>query len=208
MDISDYLNEIQHAVEVIIGEIYREDDEVEALKIELAKLNTATNAGYDRAKSLALNPDLDDEGLGTLVYYETYFGPDKERFDKQNETDNSVLKLQAHEFSIGALSGNILQYAKQGISLKYGKYGAGCPQGRIIAGQKLKDIIWQGRNQALHWEEGAFKDPVVQCFQNLANNSDPVFNDYTKRNMAFDVVTLLGWKTFDDFSSDMKLVIK
>jgi hypothetical protein len=207
INISDYLKEIQHAVEVIIGEIYREYNEVESLIKEVDKLNAATNAGYNRADFLALNPDLDDDGLGTAAYFDTYFGPDKERFQKENEMDCAVMKLQTHEFSIVALSGSVLQYAKQGISLKYGKYGTGCPQGRIIRGQSLKDIIWQGRNQALHWEEGTFSNSVEQCFQNLANNSDPIFNDYTKRNMAFDVITLLVWKTFNDFSNDMKRLL-
>lgn len=159
MEILDYLKEIKHAVETIIGEIYREHDEIKILKKELAQLNAATEDGYRRAEFLALNPDLDDEGLGTGIYWDTYFGPDKQRFHKQNETNNSVLKLNAHKFSLVALSGSILQYAKQGISLKYGDRNT-CPPGRIIGGQELKEIIWQGRNQALHWEDGSFQNPV------------------------------------------------
>ena len=205
MNISDYLNEIQHAVEIIICEIYREYDEVEALKKELEKLNEATDVGYRRAEFLALNPELDDEGLGTAAYFDTYFGPDKERFYKPVEIDNATLKLKVHQFSNQALSGSILQYAKQGISLQYGSNNS-CPSGRLIDGQELKEIIWQGRNQSLHWEEGTFRKPVEQCFKYLANHSDPIFNDYTSRNMAFDVVELLGWKTFNDFSKDMKLL--
>ena len=43
MIIPEYLNEVQHAVAVVMGEIYREQHEAERLRQELLGLQAATN---------------------------------------------------------------------------------------------------------------------------------------------------------------------
>jgi hypothetical protein len=63
--------------------------------------------------------------------------------------------------------------------------------------------MWQGRNQAIHWDEGGFTQPVRDVFELLASDLDPKFNEYTSRNMAFEVVSLLAWRGFPDFERDM-----
>jgi hypothetical protein len=77
------------------------------------------------------------------------------------------------------------------------------PDGRMIGNQPLKNVVWQSRNQALHWEDGSFKRAVTLCFEALARDIDPRFSEYTIRNMAWDIVGLLGWKEFSDFERDM-----
>ena len=206
MKISDYLQEIQHAVETVIGEIHQEHQAVEALQAELALLAAATEEGYRRVEYLAMNPDLDDEGLGAAHYWDTYFGPDKKRFHKASEAEDATQKLDAHKLSIAALAGSLLQFGKQGIALQYGKERKGCPHGRMIADLSLHEVIWQGRNQAIHWEEGSFGNPVEICFGQLANYANPVFNEYKNRNMAYEVVGLLGWISFNEFAEDLKLL--
>jgi hypothetical protein len=206
MKIRDYIIEIEHAASIIITEIYRESEQLAEITKELVKLNAATQVGYRQVEFLAMNPDLDDEGLGTAIYWDTYFGPDKERYHKQAEHDEVESRLKAHELSIAALSGSVLQYAKQGISLQYGNKRTGCPQGRVIVGIDLHEIIWQGRNQSIHWEDGSFHKPTEICFQTLAQNLDPIFNDYPNRNMAFAIINALNWKCFEDMKDDMLLL--
>ncbi len=113
--------------------------------------------------------------------------------------------LDVRKFSTDALSGSALQNGKQGIALVHGRRGP-FPDGRIIGTQSLSNIIWQSRNQALHWEDGSFTPPVNDCFEALANDIDPKFRDFKTRNMSSDVVTLLGWKEFADFERDMLLL--
>lgn len=206
MKISDYLQEIRHAVETVVAEIHREHELVETLQAELVRLTAATEEGYRRVEFLALNPDLDDDGLGTAIHWDTYFGPDKERYHKAAEVDEAIQKLEAHKLSIAALAGSLLQIAKQGIALRYGKERKGCPDGRVIAEMPLHEVIWQGRNQASHWEEGDFRRPVERCFQQLTESVDPVFGEYLNRSMAYEVVSILGWNSFDVFANDMKLL--
>ena len=64
-------------------------------------------------------------------------------------------------------------------------------------------MIWQGRNQALHWEEGKFSDPVKKCFEQLILDFGAKFSGYTTNNMALEVVEVLDWKTFDKFKADL-----
>ena len=206
MKISDYVPEIQHAIETVVGEIHREHELVDVLEADLAPLVAATEEGYRRVEFLAMNPDLDDDGLGTAIYWDTYFGPDKKRHYKAAEVEGAAQKLEAHKLSIAALAGSLLQYAKQGIALRYGKERKGCPDGRMIAEMPLHELIWQGRNQAIHWEEGEFRKPVERCFQQLTKSVDSVFGEYLNRSMAYEVIRLLGWNSFDDFANDMALL--
>lgn len=204
MLITNYLPEVEHAVNTVLSELHTEHEHLARLKIELSALTAATDDGYRRADFLRMNPDLDDDGLGTAIHWDTYFGPDKDRHHKANDVGAAETRVTARSFSVAALSGNLLQYAKQGISLQYGKGRDGCPIGREIGGLPLHEIIWQGRNQALHWEDGAFHAKTTALFEHLAANVAPAFADYKTRSVAYDVITLLGWRTTDDFMRDMR----
>src|SRR5262249_51212098 len=74
--------------------------------------------------------------------------------------------ILAKETSVQALAGAILQIAKQGIAFVHGDL-AGCPAGRPIGRETLKNVIWQARNQSMHWEENAFRQPTTLCFASL-----------------------------------------
>lgn len=202
MKVVDYLAEVQFAANSVVSAIWAERNRINELNAEIRSLSVAVEANYNRAIALQESDDIDDVAMGAGVYWENYFGDDKRLFHKNEEALDLESQLTLHEFSIASLSGNLLQYAKQGISLCHGGL-ASCPDGRLIGSQFLKVIIWQGRNQALHWEAGTFHPPVEQCFQSLANDIDPKFSDYRSRNMAFDVVELLGWKNFNSFEADM-----
>jgi len=119
MKIPDYLIEIHHAVETVVEEIYREQDALIKTRAELAALTAATADGYRRSEFLAMNPDLDDDGLGTAIHWDTYFGVDKDRYYKKAEYEDVAQRVAARQFSVAALSGSLLQYGKQGISLHY-----------------------------------------------------------------------------------------
>src|SRR5205085_1103080 len=124
----------------------------------------------------------DDVMLATGMYWETYFGEDKELYHNDKEREELVNLIATHALSVGSLAGSLLQHAKQGVSLVHGKPEK-CPAGRSVGSQDLKEVIWQGRNQAIHWEEGKFKQSLEKCFESLRKDFGPVFADYKKRNM-------------------------
>ena len=113
-----------------------------------------------------------------------------------------VDQITAHAFSAASIAGLLIQYAKQGISLAHGGL-ARCPNGRSIGSQPIKEVIWQSRNQAIHWDERNFRPPVEQCFQKLQREIDPKYSAYATRSMAVDVVELFDWTDSGKFKADM-----
>lgn len=204
MDLITYLDEIEHAAKETLKLTWFERKQMENLQARIASLSAEVEDANRRLEFLALNPDLDDDNDSTAIYWDTYFGPEKDRFYAEKSKPDLELLIATRTFSTNVQSGNLLQYAKQGISIVHHGLAA-CPDGRFIGSQPIKNIIWQGRNQALHWEEGNFRPPVVNCFRTLAQEQDPKFGDFANRNIANDLVELLGWRTFGDFKADMLL---
>jgi hypothetical protein len=102
--------------------------------------------------------------------------------------------VEAHRFSVDALAGTVIQVAKQGLALVHGSKPTAT--GRMVgSSQQLSEVIWQARNQALHWEDRSFNAAVNKCFTSLASEVDQVFSEYVTRNMALDVIKMLGWHT-------------
>lgn len=178
------------------------------LKAEVERLERQVQRDYSKAHELMNDPNFGDEdGIGTGLYWETYFGTDKERHEKSLSLDEANEQLLTKQFSVDLLHGAILQFGKQAISWTHGGDLSKCPNGRMIAGVCLKDLIWEGRNQALHFE-GFSHDPprkrIVDVFSAVASNGHPGFADYTKRNLAGEVVALLGWTTYENYRRDLE----
>ncbi len=118
--------------------------------------------------------------------------------------------LKHRQFAYEVLCGGLLQIAKQGISFTYGKNClATCPTGRPIGSETLRNVIWQGRNQAEHFEEGSFKPAVVQCFANLEKSVGPQFSLPTQpaKNLAAHVIDALKWHTYEAYEKDMAALL-
>ena len=204
MFITDYLNEIEFAVANLMPAIWGERARLVELEKQLTQLTRVVEDNYRQAESIYMNAeDPEEVAMAAGVHWENYFGDDKERFHKNQDRERLQDQIVAHAFSVGSLSCALLQLAKQGISLGHGGL-EGCPNGRSIGTQAIKVVIWQGRNQSIHWEEDNSRPAVEQCFDTLAREKDAKFVDYKTKNMAFDIVELLGWKTVDDFTTDMQ----
>jgi hypothetical protein len=203
MDMGDYLREIEFAAGNIIPTLWAERVRVDELGDEVASLTATTKRNYEQAARIAMDDVPDDDGIATMIHWDTYFGPDKQRHEKASELSQAQDRLVAHEFSVAALAGSLMQHAKQGISLVHGGV-SGAPDGRTIGSLPLKTIIWEARNQAIHWEEGNLRGPGTACFTALAAEQDTKFADFQTRSLAMDVVELLGWRSFESFADDMR----
>ncbi len=208
MTMEQYLSEITYALSTVLPTLWAENDEAERLHKDLHRHHAATQAGYQRAEALAIDAeDPDDVAMATGAHWETYWGPDRDRFYTAAELADVRQRMQVHAFSVSALAASVIQYAKQGIAIVHGVQKgdlSAVPAGRQVGSQALKDVVWQTRNQGLHWEDGTFRAKVDDCFAALARDLHTRFGDYRTRNMAFDVVEALGWRTFDDFAADMR----
>jgi len=200
-----YITDIEYAATNTIETIWQELKAINKMDKELVSLIRVAEDRYRRAARLQESEDMDDYLTGVGLIWDAYFTEDKEAYHKDTELEDKRQTYLTHEFAIGSLSGSLLQMAKQGISITHGSL-QNCPDGRLIGTQPLKKVIWQGRNQAIHFEEGNFTQAVTNCFNQLTQEIDPKFNQFTTRNMAFDIVELLNWKSFDDFKNDLLLL--
>lgn len=119
----------------------------------------------------------------------------------QIQIDTIEDSLNIKQFSIQSLSGALLQVAKQGISYVHGNKVEDCPHDGKNVGtlEVLKNVIWQSRNQSLHFEEGAFSKSVQECFNNIETNFGETFSssNISTKNMAYEIVELLDWTTYE-----------
>lgn len=206
MDMQSYIGEIEYAASSLVQIVWTERTYLSKLEDEIASLSKVVETEYQKAQLWAMNAeDADDVMMAAGIHWNNYFGDDKDLHHKNKSRQVVTDNVLAHQFSVAALCAALLQYAKQGISLVHGGL-PNCPSGRAIGSQGLKDVLWQGRNQAIHWEEGNFRKPVEDCFSALTTDIDSKFSQFKTRSMASDVVELLGWKSFDDFKADLLLI--
>jgi hypothetical protein len=202
MTIDDYLVEINYALTCVMDALWHEFSEADNLRERIKALRADADHGYSRAEFIMDNSeDPDDYMLGVGGHIDTYFGPDKEQFYKTGSLEELEARLASKEFSFSSLSGSLLQYAKQGLSVAYKEFKY-WPDGRQIGTQTLKTVILEARNQALHWETNP-RNGVKVCFDLLAKDIDSKFSSYCVKNLAFDVVSMLGWKTVGDFKAEL-----
>lgn len=116
--------------------------------------------------------------------------------------------IGTHQQAIQAIAGSILQIVKQGISIVHGRVEA-APEGRKIGTVSLKDVIWQARNQAIHYEEGNLRRPVTDLFATLELEQGAQFSlsNHPNQSRAKQILTLLGWSDYTAYVNDMKSLL-
>jgi hypothetical protein len=200
----DYVAETQFAAENLFTLIFHEQDELLRLRANLQRIHSQPSHLHDVCDFLALNPDLDDEGIGTVAHWEAYFDVEPAHGRAQSEVAEIEARINARGFARAALCGSLLQIAKQGISTVHG--GLNGPIGRLVGTQPMRDIIWQARNQAMHFEEPRpLSQRVQQCFETLAADLQrSEFREYRQRNLAFEVIDALGWSSYSHYEQDIR----
>lgn len=132
----------------------------------------------------------------------------------------NIRAVEAYELLIGVAAGAMLQISKQALSIAYGKQ-ENAPEGERVSTSCVRDLIWDGRNQSMHYEDthlepslGERKNKVrrstwVESFRML-NSQNPGRFEMSQpfESLALDVLDVLGW-TYDygKFESDMRNLI-
>ena len=132
------------------------------------------------------------------------------KIEQVRESSGKMFTLEAsltpRQFAFEVLCGALLQIAKQGISVAFaGGWKTKCPQGRAVGVEHLRNIIWQARNQAMHYEENKLRKEVRDCFAKLEESFGPQFSLSSKpsTNLAAHIVDLLEWHTYEAYERDM-----
>lgn len=142
----------------------------------------------------------------------------KENFMKAKERLTSLRNNKSAMSKYGfvvVFSQSILQVVQHGLVAKHGTdiksniisaYSGHTL--RDISGFDIIDIIWEGRNQAIHYQGTIFPN-VQRVFDGLITDGHLQFSSYRSGydNMAYEVIKLLGWTGKDgyiNFKKDIK----
>ncbi len=189
MKMEDYLKEVEFAIIPILKAIWHEDAELQFAQTR-----------YRELIKKVIEQDKTTQMLGKNMFA----SKDIKALDLAgNENKTLKQRIATRHFAIAALSGALLQFAKQGISIVHSGLD-NCPSGPFIGSQPLKEILWNARNQSFHWEEKKLNPKVKNCFRNLSIEFGfTSFGMFHSSNMAYSVIKLLGWKTSEDFKAIM-----
>jgi hypothetical protein len=153
-----------------------------------------------------LNDDFSDAYVIAAFGRAARAGQEVQRLKSQ--VAELLASVGVRQHSVQVISGAILQIAKQGISLVYGAPSS-APAGRMLGSLALRDIIWQARNQSMHYEEGSFKKALVGLFSMLEAEQGLQFSltAHAKQNRAKQALDALGWESYDSYLRDMQALL-
>lgn len=200
-----YLERTQYAAETLINAIFHEDQALARLVPQLRDAERRIARLGQSVHFLALNPDLDDEGLGQLKYAEAW--------DNSNEAARLITEISQSTQSVAdrqdattALCGTLLQAAKRGITGPNRQRHVSQP-GWLIHGLHLEGIIWAGPNQAMHPEDPPEIHLGQRVFGELARVCGPQFDAAAGMDLARKVVDLLEWSVVANYTCDMESIL-
>lgn len=111
--------------------------------------------------------------------------------------------IKATEQTMTIVAGTLLQIARQGLVTRYGQKIEDCStQGRMVSGAHLREIIWLGRNQSMHFDDSR-PGSWTQLFKGLDQHHPGQFtSEPVSRSM--EIIDLLGWISFGQYEADME----
>jgi hypothetical protein len=137
----------------------------------------------------------------------------------------------AESFALSTLCGAILQVADKAIELygSNGKLPGGLPAtlgakhakfcvGRTVRTLPLGLVIYAARNQHIHFNDEALREPSASIFRILATAHgygsdeeivDPAFalDNQSLLSFASNVTSLIGWRSYEKYASDMRIML-
>jgi hypothetical protein len=195
VNMTTYLSEVRAAGEQILDLIRRDSDALANLEARRAQAFALFSLYRESAMTIG-GPFSDD------VDYEAEAAKAQLHHGRNTEAEAEIARyesaMEARRLSRSVLAGAILQLGKQGISAVHGRDRDNAPTGDAVGGQCERDVIWEGRNQAMHWEEGSLSKRVRDCFDQLERDFGPHFDNYDREPKAPEVLSVLGWGTWPD----------
>ena len=80
MTISEYLIEIEHAATETLRLVWSEQQRLDALEALIGRLSAEIEDSARRVQWLIDNPEFDDDLQATAMHWESYFGPEKDKY--------------------------------------------------------------------------------------------------------------------------------
>jgi hypothetical protein len=202
-----FLDAVEPALERFLGMLEQYRSEKEKLAAEASKIKS------ERSLHTGLFVERDQWSHNANFHYARYVERMEglaERLSAVGKDEEERLRIAlsgvgATEEAIAVLAGAVLQLAKQVLSFRFGAKG-NLPDGcRMVGGQKLTEVIWEGRNHALHWEEAGGRDPVRRMLAQLERDVGESFP--VGQNHAWAILEALEWNSVEDVKRDLNALI-
>ena len=124
---------------------------------------------------------------------------DSEKLDKALNGIGTTIE------SMSCLAGAVLQIAKQALSIRHSKK-PNIEDARKIGTQSVVEVIWEGRNHAMHWDEADPNDKVKNMLKALETDLDVTIE--AGKNNGLSVLGVLDWKSPENVISDLKILVQ
>jgi len=203
---NQYISETEYAVKNLIELVSNEENKIILLKEKLSSAEAKHKAHKWDFETSDMHEDFSDAYVMGAFHRMAQAG--KEANELEQEINSLQALIGSRQSAIQSICGAILQIAKQGMSIVHGGL-SNTLDGRMIGSLKIKDIIWQARNQAIHYEEGNFNQRVLNVFSTLEqeNGSDFALTQHLNQSRAKQIIFLLKWNVYDTYSKDMQSLL-
>lgn len=200
-----YADDTEYAARHLVDLTMQEESILSEMKAKLSAETAKFKLSHWDFETSDLNDDFSDAHV--MNAFRRMAEADIAAKTLQAEVDRLEASIGSKQVAVQAMCGALLQIVKQGISLVHGSLAA-APDGRLLNGIPLKDIVWQGRNQAIHFEDGQFSNPVTSLFAQLEQEFGREFAlaHHVGQSRAKQIVMLLGWSNYATMKSDMELL--
>jgi len=205
MSLDAYLLQTEFAVKAIIDIICSDAKKLAELEHSLRHITAEFDVRYQIFLANEFHPAANYYHALMAKAHESQHTRQKQVLD---DIEALTSTIDAKSASVGALAGALLQIAKQGISITYGKK-QNAPKGAELGGLPIRDIIWEARNQTVHYENPReISADVVKIFEQIdATRADGVtWKPKERINYSFDVVRWLGWFDYNQYLSHMRSI--
>jgi hypothetical protein len=200
-----YFEDTEYATKNLIDLIAGQQKELEGVKEELANQIAKNKFFAWDYETSDLNDDFSEAHVMNAF---RNMAQANQEADKLKVTKSRLeATIGTQQQAIQSMCGALLQIVRQGLSLVHGGPN-NSPAGRQLSGIALTDIVWQARNQAIHYEKKKFHPPVVETFNALeaAFGAEFTLANHQGSSRAKQVVYLIGWDEFETFKNDMALL--
>lgn len=194
----DYVEQTEHASRSLIDLISADQQALSEANDKLKRATAKFEINHQVFIASEFHPAANH-------YHTQLTSAHKEKEEVERKVSIITAEIDAKSASISALSGALLQLAKQGISLTYGR-PENTPKGEDISDIPVKEIIWEGRNQSTHYENPKeVSDKVVDLFARIdaVRDNGVSWEPRNRINYAFDVIRFLGWLDWSCYERHM-----
>lgn len=203
---NQYLAETEFATKNLFALATEEEGRLEGLQERLRPIEAKLKIQQWDFQTSDLNDDFADAYVMAAFHRAAKTAQEAENM--RQEVATLLASVVAHQHAVQAIAGAIFQIAKQGISMVF-KIPKMAPPGRMIGSLAVRDIVWQTRNQSMHYEEGNPKPPVQKLFATLEQEHGVDFSltAYPDTSRAKQVLDLLGWTSYHSYLDDMQVFL-